>query len=359
MSVRGPGGVPSGFRRPFRRSAARHAPALVRPSAVTAPSSRLSRLRFSRRLPPRADATTRRALVRRPADRRRQRARPLLLLALVAVLSAIVAGAGAAAELPLPRPKPGAVPAVAAVPVPEPRPRAPAPPADDAAASAAAALPASVPRPKPAAPPRAVTPAALPAAGGVIRTAGPDPEALRDDHRACVRALRALGARFERGRRIREGRCGAPRPLVLTAVGGVALSTPATIRCPAAVAFARWVREVVEPSASRHLRDRVAGLDVAASYACRNRRNGRRSGRLSEHGLANAIDISGVRLAGGRSVPVRPRGDRSREGRFQKEIRAGACGLFTTVLGPGSDGAHERHFHFDLAERRSGYRLCR
>lgn len=100
-------------------------------------------------------------------------------------------------------------------------------------------------------------------------------------------------------------------------------------------------------------------LDVAASYHCRTRRNGSRSTRLSEHGLANAIDIGGVGLTEGRSVPVRPRPDNSPDARFQKEIRAGACRLFTTVLGPGSDGAHETHLHFDLAERRSGYRLCR
>jgi hypothetical protein len=28
------------------------------------------------------------------------------------------------------------------------------------------------------------------------------------------------------------------------------------------------------------------------------------------------------------------------------------------VLGPGSDGFHEEHIHVDLAERRSGNRLC-
>jgi len=209
-----------------------------------------------------------------------------------------------------------------------------------------------VPLPKPAAAPAA----AIASEGPVPR---PDPETLRDEQEACLRALRELGGRFEPGPRIRTGRCGAPRPLVLEAVGDVALSTPATIRCPAAVAFARWVREVVEPSAARHFRKPVAKIDVAASYVCRNRRNGTNSKRLSEHGLANAIDISAVHLSAGRSVPVRPRSGTSPDARFQKEIRAGACRLFTTVLGPGSDGLHQNHFHLDLAERSSGYRLCR
>ena len=36
-----------------------------------------------------------------------------------------------------------------------------------------------------------------------------------------------------------------------------------------------------------------------------------------------------------------------------------ACSYFTTVLGPGYDRAHKDHFHFDLMERRNGYKACR
>jgi hypothetical protein len=39
-------------------------------------------------------------------------------------------------------------------------------------------------------------------------------------------------------------------------------------------------------------------------------------------------------------------------------MRRSACARFTTVLGPGSDGYHENHFHVDLAQRRGDYRLC-
>ncbi|MBZ8133663.1 extensin family protein [Afifella sp. IM 167] len=47
-----------------------------------------------------------------------------------------------------------------------------------------------------------------------------------------------------------------------------------------------------------------------------------------------------------------------REALFQKRIREGACRYFTTVLGPGTNAAHATHFHFDLAQRRNGYRIC-
>jgi len=43
---------------------------------------------------------------------------------------------------------------------------------------------------------------------------------------------------------------------------------------------------------------------------------------------------------------------------FRVALRESACHRFTTVLGPGSDGYHEAHIHFDLAERSHGYRIC-
>ncbi len=39
-------------------------------------------------------------------------------------------------------------------------------------------------------------------------------------------------------------------------------------------------------------------------------------------------------------------------------VRADACGYFSTVLGPGYDRDHKDHFHFDLRTRKSGYRHC-
>lgn len=37
---------------------------------------------------------------------------------------------------------------------------------------------------------------------------------------------------------------------------------------------------------------------------------------------------------------------------FLKNIHKGACGIFTTVLGPESNDAHKNHFHFDLITRK-------
>ena len=42
----------------------------------------------------------------------------------------------------------------------------------------------------------------------------------------------------------------------------------------------------------------------------------------------------------------------------RERLKASACARFSTVLGPASDGFHEGHIHIDIAERRSGYRIC-
>jgi hypothetical protein len=42
-----------------------------------------------------------------------------------------------------------------------------------------------------------------------------------------------------------------------------------------------------------------------------------------------------------------------------RRMRAGACGIFRTTLGPGSDRFHADHFHFDMAQHRSGGTFCR
>lgn len=41
-------------------------------------------------------------------------------------------------------------------------------------------------------------------------------------------------------------------------------------------------------------------------------------------------------------------------------LRTTACAYFTTVLGPGSDSAHEEHFHFDTGMHGAtpNYRIC-
>ncbi|MEO1199688.1 MAG: extensin family protein [Pseudomonadota bacterium] len=149
--------------------------------------------------------------------------------------------------------------------------------------------------------------------------------------------------------------CGALKPFEMTgAVGGlVELSPPALLRCPMVPAVEDWVRTSVLPAAERHFGQQVDQLTVAASYSCRPM-NHRHGGQLSEHGYANAIDISAFTLEDGRKVTLTGGwSGKADERAFLRDVRDGACESFTTVLSPDHDAAHANHFHFDLRQRRS------
>jgi hypothetical protein len=125
--------------------------------------------------------------------------------------------------------------------------------------------------------------------------------------------------------------------------------------CPLAEALARWTVDHVRPEAERHLGSAPRAVSIGTSYQCRDQRSG---AKLSEHAFANALDITGFTFPDKPAVSVTARSGDTPEGAFQAAIRAAACGLFTTVLGPGSDEDHSDHLHVDLRGRRNGYRIC-
>ncbi len=151
-----------------------------------------------------------------------------------------------------------------------------------------------------------------------------------------------------------KGICTVKGAYRITTVAGVRLSQPAIVNCAVANGFHQWLTDVVVPAAAKARMGRVTDVQVAASYACRPR-NGRRGAKLSEHGFGNAIDVSGFGFSDGKSLSVE--GDYY-SSEFLKRVRTAACGIFRTVLGPGSDRSHRDHLHYDLATRRSGQNYC-
>jgi hypothetical protein len=141
--------------------------------------------------------------------------------------------------------------------------------------------------------------------------------------------------------------------VVLPDGGKVALSPPAVLRCTMAEAMVEWLRAEI-PAVATELGTAVRAVDSFASYDCRGRNNVR-GAKMSEHGVANAFDLRGLKLANGKTIDFTDTGV-ARD--LRERVRAGVCTRFTTVLGPGSDRYHENHIHLDLAQRRGGYRIC-
>lgn len=149
--------------------------------------------------------------------------------------------------------------------------------------------------------------------------------------------------------------CGLGDGVQITAVSGVALSTPAAMDCTTAKALKTWVETGVIPSVGK-LGGGVAQLQVAAGYSCRPR-NGKKGARISEHGRGRAIDIAAIVLANGTAISVLKGWGTAQHGKMLRAARKSACGPFNTVLGPGSDQHHRDHFHLDTARGRGPY--CR
>jgi len=177
------------------------------------------------------------------------------------------------------------------------------------------------------------------------------PEALA----ACRASMSGLKISAAALPAIHAGSCGGPDPFDVTALesGKVDLQPGAKINCAMATTLARWVEEDIQPSAQVTLGGRVTALRVADSYSCRGR-NRVVNAMLSEHAFLNAVDIAAFEV-NGRWVTVSKAKDRTeKEDTFLKAARASACDKFNTVLGPGSDGYHEDHYHMDLRQRGKG-----
>lgn len=147
--------------------------------------------------------------------------------------------------------------------------------------------------------------------------------------------------------------CGMNHPFKVQAAfdGQVTIQPKATLGCPMTAAFNRWLAEVAQPAAQAWFGEPIVEVRQLSSYSCR-RIGG--SGSMSEHGYGNAIDVAGFTFASGRIVTVKHGWHGAPEERgFLRQVHAGGCEVFTTVLGPGYDAAHHDHFHFDLARRNS------
>ena len=148
------------------------------------------------------------------------------------------------------------------------------------------------------------------------------------------------------------GICGLTAPLKVTrlAGGAVELNSTQTLGCPMTAALEQWIQEVVQPVARARFGVPVIKVSSMGSFSCRPIDN-IRGAKLSEHSFGNAMDIGAFKLADGRDITVVKgwtRGD-EQEKAFLREVHAGACNYFTTVLAPGSDIYHYNHIHVDLA----------
>ena len=280
-----------------------------------------------------------------------------LLLPLLLIATALP---GFAQETPLPRERPAAAEAAAT------------PPAETVP---------PLPRTRPAAADETTEPAAAAAdEGAVAEDADPGgsqeteaaaaeveptepPEPPRIYQAACPAVIDGL-VEAEMLPPLVEGACGERSPLKVTGIFAngrlLPLSSPATLNCPMATALPDWVAAVDNYLWARE-NTRIARLLTGTSYMCRGR-NRVAGADTSEHGFANALDVTGFELADGRTVTLLGDWETALApgGRLLRFAHDAACARFTTTLGPEANALHADHLHIDMGchGARCTARLC-
>lgn len=280
--------------------------------------------------------------------------RPLAVLLAAAALPAL---ALAANDVPLPRERPDPAAATrdassSSVPLPRQRPGEIA-----AAEAASSAEPSPASQPSPAWSSSSAEPTPLAPA------AAEPPPPPRDYQVACP----ALLSGQITGRvlpPIHDGQCGIQTPLELSAVTAngrsIALNEKIVTDCGMATAFPAWVAEI-DAYVAAHDKTAIATINLSTSYQCRNVDNAR-TGNLSFHAFADALDVMGFALADGRTISIAPgfNGTPAQGRDILHFARDAACTHFMTVLSPDADSYHQDNLHLDLAchGRQCTARLC-
>lgn len=205
-------------------------------------------------------------------------------------------------------------------------------------------------------PERAPIPQPRPEASAEPSTTEPRPDALPSSERACREQLRKLDVVFREADDVAaEEGCSLPHPIEITRLSErIRLDPPATLECETALAAARFFQSAASDLARKHFKSDLVAVRQASGYVCRPINGGK---NLSEHAFGKALDIAGLAFSDETEIEVTQYGDGGEPAGFLKELRAAACGPFSTVLGPGTNADHEDHFHLDMKERRAPY--CR
>lgn len=184
--------------------------------------------------------------------------------------------------------------------------------------------------------------------GGPITLNGPTPRETQQ----CFADLSREGVRYS-GLPDRDFGSGC---VVTGAVQLLDIGVPVTglksMKCGLARSFTAWVRFAVAPAARQMLGSDLVRVETYGTYSCRGiiGNSAASAARMSEHGLANAVDVSGFVLADGRRVTIE-RDWRTGDGQvraFLETIHGSACKRFGTVLSPDYNAAHYNHLHLDM-----------
>ncbi len=144
-----------------------------------------------------------------------------------------------------------------------------------------------------------------------------------------------------------RGSCPLRNVVRVANFGSVQLSSSFLASCPLALSSALYIEQQAKPLTRQLMASDLRQIDHLGSFACRNIYH-RQQARRSEHATADALDVSGFRLADGRRVSVL-QGWRSETSHpWLVALLNNSCHYFGNALGPEYNAAHANHFHFGM-----------
>ncbi|GAL51207.1 hypothetical protein J2T26_000009 [Citrobacter farmeri] len=150
------------------------------------------------------------------------------------------------------------------------------------------------------------------------------------------------------------GECPLTNVVRVRDFGAVKLSSSFLASCPLALSSALYVEQQAAPLTERLMMSRLTRIEHLGSFACRNIYH-RPDARRSEHASAQALDISGFRLADGRHFTVLRGWRQEKSAPWLRALLSVSCQYYGNGLGPDYNAAHANHFHLGMR----GVGLCR
>lgn len=178
-------------------------------------------------------------------------------------------------------------------------------------------------------------------------------QAFALDSAACYKFLRAASVGFTPVPDTREQSfCHVTNAVRLTSGGPPLYPNAPQMSCQVAAGLVLWERQGLAQAARDMMGTNITRIDHIGTYNCR-RQYGKKTGWVSEHASANAIDIQGFTFADGTKVTVlddwNPKGgEPTRAANFLRMAQQKGCDVFKVVLGPQANAAHKNHFHLDM-----------
>jgi hypothetical protein len=141
--------------------------------------------------------------------------------------------------------------------------------------------------------------------------------------------------------------CFVEHAIRVSSVNNIVLSSSPILTCRMATELAKFASGKLQTIALKSFGSPIKSMSHIGTYNCRSMRQ--YPGIVSQHGFANAIDISGFTLATGRHINIAKQwNNNTQDAKFLKEVAAAACDGFRVAVSPDADANHWNHFHWDM-----------